>query len=129
MCFVAPCGLQTVSGGSKVAVHAMYDAPEVTCGILTDALDLHKIDPLARTIYLELQPSLPNYLLSVRRKWPAPVESRHVTRLLPAMISFKSCTSCRSTACRPKARTRCMPPMIAGHSHMVFMHGGRLHGL
>ena len=71
MCFVAPCGLQTVSGGSKVAVRAMYDAPEVTCGILTvDAFDLYEVDPLVRTICFELRPSLPNFLLACDASGP-----------------------------------------------------------
>ena len=47
---LVPSGLQTMPARFEVAVHAMSDAPEVTCGLLNDVFDIHPDAPLVRAI-------------------------------------------------------------------------------
>ena len=48
-CCLVPCGLQTMLEKTEVAVHAMSDAPEVTCGLLHDVFDIPDA-PLVRAL-------------------------------------------------------------------------------
>ena len=49
-CCLVPCGLQTMLEKTEVAVHAMSDAPEVTCGLLYDVFDFPPDAPLVRAL-------------------------------------------------------------------------------
>ena len=91
--FLVPCGLQTVPEGFEVAVHAMSASPEVACGLLNDAFDIHQDAPLVRAISLGHQPSIPNYMLCMRHKWLAPFGAQASLQAFVHRIPSTHCTN------------------------------------
>ena len=127
-CCLVPCGLQTMPEGFEVAVRAMSDAPEVTCGILNDVFDIHPDAALVRAI---LGTS------AKHSKFPA-IHATQVACALGAQASLQAVVHrIPSTPCapmpvvrmahqKPRRKALCL---YAGQIHEVVMPGRCVHGL
>ena len=119
-CCLVPCGLQTMLEKTEVAVHAMSDAPEVTCGLLHDVFDIPR-RPACEGNILGRRPSIPNYLLFMQCKWRAPLEPRRVSRLFSTGYHSRLALLCRWSAWRTKTQTQgplpvCRPNQRGGRA-------------